>query len=372
MSALQPLIKEAIQRDKLQVAITEEFPGCYEWPTEGDIYKLKQAHFISSDKCKFKKWHYVFTTDICTLWFKRNTIRATISHGWGHGCTDEKSQAKGEFHYLHSFINENITDIHFHNSIADFHFLAPFLKNRRPRAHFISGRPKVETLMNEEYYCPKTKLASLDLIPERPTIVISSHFNPKSLFNTFDISIIEKIISENKNCNIIALGHSILWNDRNELYKRISSLDEIHSNFRFLPNLIDNTPILKCADIFVGDTSSIFFEFCMIDKPILSYKHPKFKFESDDISRVFDQSTLSFSGLEDIQALIDKTIDEPLLQKKERAVVIDQFIPKIGNSSKYILDVIEQIGKVKNNNDKKWNDILSLSQKSISEDLNKR
>ncbi|GAW95537.1 MULTISPECIES: CDP-glycerol glycerophosphotransferase family protein [Colwellia] len=365
MASLSPLIKEFLNRGNTHLAITEEYSGCYQWPDEGEVSEWKEKYFINSKASTFKKWHYVFISDISLLWFIRDTTKVKISHGWAHGTSDKKSSKKGEFHYLKSLIEDNPADIYFHNSECDYQFLKPFFKGENSKAHFISGYAKIDSLIAALDSSSESQIEILGLDSSKPTIVICSHFNPKSLYNTFNYHIIESVLASN-NYNVLALGHCNLWREgKNTLYNNIEKLSEKYTNFRFIPNLDDNSPILKSADLFIGDTSSIFFEFCVVDKPILFFKHPEFEFESEDIANFYTQAALPFSKIEDIDELIKKGLSEPQKQQQERSRLIKTFIPRRGGVSKYIVDTIVEIGRLSGPNTKKWNKAISLSEKSV-------
>lgn len=352
ISVFLPLIREFKNRKNIDITITEEYKGCYAWPQHGEVAELKRLHFKEPSKCIFLKWHYIFVTDISTIWFKRHHIKVSVSHGWAYNIGLKSKAATtvaDSYNYLQDFSSYPI-DLYFHNSTYDFSVIRELLPSTNKSLHVVSGFCKADSFALSESLNSEKSALSKPKQNKNINIVLTSHFRKESLLQHFGIEVINTIMHCRENISLVVLGHAVLWRNNEALFQQIKALAEKNNKIVFLPDLGDNTPILESANVFIGDYSSIFFEFCIIDKPILRFEHPQFEFGNIEIGDAYRDASMTFTKLSEIPNLIEQAIQLPSLQSSSRQNVVKKFVPNIGDASKIIADTLEQLGPLTNRN----------------------
>jgi hypothetical protein len=137
------------------------------------------------------------------------------------------------------------------------------------------GYPKADVLTCRP--CDSRALAaSLGLDEMRPTAIFAPTFSPESALNVAGEAIIESLLGSG--CNVIAKLHDrsldpdprfsggINWRQR---------LGEFSGPNFLLASGGDSTPYVLASDVMVTDHSSIGFEFCAADRPLIVFDVPE-------------------------------------------------------------------------------------------------
>ena len=140
------------------------------------------------------------------------------------------------------------------------------------RARLI-GYPKIDVLVNNGSN-PRRHAAALGLDAVRPTAIFAPTFSPASVLNSAE-GIIQTLLA--CGCNVIAKLHDrsldpdprynggVDWRERLGRY----------AGPRFvLASSGDSTPFVLASEVMVTDHSSIGFEFCALDRPVIVYDAP--------------------------------------------------------------------------------------------------
>jgi len=136
------------------------------------------------------------------------------------------------------------------------------------------GYPKADVLTCRP--CDNRALAaSLGLDEARPTAIFAPTFSPESALNVAGEAIIEALLGSG--CNVIAKLHDrsldpdprytggINWRER---------LSALSGPQFLLASGGDSTPYVLASDVMVTDHSSIGFEFCAADRPLIVFDVP--------------------------------------------------------------------------------------------------
>ena len=141
------------------------------------------------------------------------------------------------------------------------------------RARLI-GYPKIDALVNGRSN-PRQQAAALGLDPVRPTAIFAPTFSPASALNHAGEDIILALLD--CGCNVIAKLHDrsldpdprytggVNWRERLDGYAGPQFL---------LAASGDSTPFVLASEVMVTDHSSIGFEFCVLDRPLVVYDAP--------------------------------------------------------------------------------------------------
>lgn len=370
-ACLIPLIKEAEKRKGVKITITDEYDGCIDWPANGELAELKSLYYLPpSMSIFFKKWHYVFTTEACGLTFLRSTTKAFIYHGCGYGNLDRNTDDFKEDDYLKKIVRNSSLSLYFCNSYIDREVLSGHLESKHDlsvKKLFVSGMPRMDRLVNCDKSIRQTYLSGLGLNPDNKTVVISSHWTKKSLHKSFGVMSVEALSQSYPDINILVFGHGNLWrDDKGSLTRQFEQLQSSASNVRFLPNLEDTVPLLVSGDIFVGDNSSIFIEFCLMDKPVVFFDHPDFVFSDPLVEQLYKDASCHFSSIPQLVSAVGDCLTKQDVKVSQRKAVVDNFMAKRGRSSAYVMDAVEAIGKLSGPNSKNWPRIDGLLEHDCS------
>jgi CDP-Glycerol:Poly(glycerophosphate) glycerophosphotransferase len=142
------------------------------------------------------------------------------------------------------------------------------------RCAVLIGYPKADVLTSPTSD-PGTMAAALGLDAARPTVIFAPTFSPASALNYAGEEIVETLLASG--CNVIAKLHDrsldpdprytggIDWRER---FARFSG-----SHF-VLARGGDSTPYVLASDVMVTDHSSIGFEFCAANRPLVVFDAP--------------------------------------------------------------------------------------------------
>lgn len=136
------------------------------------------------------------------------------------------------------------------------------------------GYPKIDVLVNGRGN-PRQHAAALGLDPSRPTAIFAPTFSPASALNYAGEAIVETLLG--CGCNVIAKLHDrsldpdprynggVDWRER---------LNRFAGRQFQLAASGDSTPFVLASDVMVTDHSSIGFEFCALDRPLVVFDAP--------------------------------------------------------------------------------------------------
>ena len=141
------------------------------------------------------------------------------------------------------------------------------------RARLI-GYPKIDALVNDRGNA-RARAAALGLDASRPTVIFAPTFSPASALNHAGEEIVRVLLGSGR--NVIAKLHDrsldqdpkysggVNWRER---------LGRYAGGHFLLAASGDSTPFVLASDVMVTDHSSIGFEFCALDRPVIVYDAP--------------------------------------------------------------------------------------------------
>ena len=88
---------------------------------------------------------------------------------------------------------------------------------------------------------------------------------------------------------------------------------------------------LLIADLMISDTSSVVYEFLLLDKPVITFKNNSLAVKWDN--------QLSYSGL--VKRVVENLFEDPF--KQQRLEILKEYHPYTdGNSAKRMVDTVEE------------------------------
>lgn len=188
-----------------------------------------------------------------------------------------------------------------------------------------TGWPKLDVYAKELHKYDLDKLSLLKKYSAKKIILYAPTFSPSLTSAPYVLSQIEELASEKK--YLIAIKfHDLMADDLIDSYKKLSMSFE---NVLFIEerNIIK---YLLIADLMVSDTSSVVYEFLLLDKPVITFKNNSDAIKWDNL--------LSFTSLV-------KRVRENLLEdlfKEQRLKILKEYHPYTdGNSAKRMVEAVE-------------------------------
>ena len=188
-----------------------------------------------------------------------------------------------------------------------------------------TGWTKIDHIINY----PANDLRDKFNIPKDKKIILFAPTHSRKMQSAESLlPIIPNIINEDE---IWFLKYHELMN------KELKSSIENSNNIRII-NDYDITPYLHLADVLITDTSSVAYEFMILDKPIVTYKTQSRKNKGIDISQPSE-----------LRKAIDRSLSDPQEFHQNRINHIKEINPRI--DGKICENLINTLENIINNNE---------------------
>jgi len=233
-----------------------------------------------------------------------------------HGLAGEK---KGHFrirHYFDLYLTQGPYFTNTFNKLKTIHKDFDVIE---------TGWPKLDVFATEKDKYNIEKESLLQNTNAKKVILYAPTFSPKLTSAPFLVDEI-KALAKNPDYVILMKFHPLMDKKWLETYKSISNA---------IPNIIfkDEKNIVKfllMADILISDTSSVIYEFLLLDKPTISFRNI-----STDI---YWENSLEYKNLAD---LVKKNLEEDPY-KESRGYIYNQYHPyNDGKSAERMVEAVK-------------------------------
>ncbi len=294
------------------------------------VLKEKEFEFLwfvkDSIKGKFPFENEPFTSEINDIYtFKSDAIFAPgnevpyylrgLKVQIFHGFAGEK---KGHFrirHYFDMYLTQGP------------YFTNRFLQLQKKYKDFNvieTGWPKIDIYGKELNKYDDEKAELLKKYQAKKIVLFAPTFSPSLTSAPFLIEEFKKL-AQNKSYLILVKFHDLMAIDLIELYKQLSN-DFSNIVFEEERNIVK---FLLMADIMVSDTSSVVYEFLMLNKPVITFKSNSKNIEWDN--------SASYANL---NKKITSNLNEDLF-KINRQNIVNQYHPyNDGNSALRMVETV--------------------------------
>ena len=170
------------------------------------------------------------------------------------------------------------------------------------------------------------KLALLKKSKAKKIILYAPTFSPSLTSASHLLTQIEEL-AKSKEYLVMIKFHDLMAEDMIDSYKKLSMSFE---NVLFIEerNIIK---YLLIADLMISDTSSVVYEFLLLDKPVITFKNNSLAINWDN--------QLSFDGL--VNRVAENLLEDPF--KQQRLKILNEYHPYTdGNSAKRMVDAVEE------------------------------
>ncbi len=192
------------------------------------------------------------------------------------------------------------------------------------------GFPKLDALVNESVP-RRTKAAALGLDAQVPTVIYAPTFSPASSLLPYGERIVQRLLARNVNVIVKLHDRSL---DPDPMYSAGVDWRARFSTFantnRFLfASSGDSTDYLLASDVMITDHSTIGFEFCALDRPLVVIDMPEL-LEAARIDpgkvRLLRDAAEVVTGLADLERAVEAALRDPGARRAaRRAAVEDVF-----------------------------------------------
>jgi len=366
-SCQTPIIQALETKSNINIRITtvENTPQSNIRCSTEQEQKIFNKYFINNKTATFSKWHLILDTHINSFYPKRNALRIGMHHGPGFGILGSK------IHLVQNY------DIFFGLSQIERYFLEQIKPDvfANNRAFFATGFPKADSLTNQ----PTNKLAlfsRLDL-KDKPTILITSHWQPTSTIGTFGSQVFKMLAQAFPDHNIIQTGHPWLWKNHKKienlnpvtLIKEFNDIASQHTNAYFLPN--ENAEeLLLISDLLIADHSSIITTYCLLDKPIVWFDNPEVSFAIPEIREAYRKASQTYIQLDELLDTCKLAISNPKDKALGREKMRNIFYTNQGNAGEKSAEILMAIGSICSIRSPSWKKIINLSNQADHSAIN--
>ena len=189
-----------------------------------------------------------------------------------------------------------------------------------------TGWPKLDVYGKELHKYDSDKVTLLKKSKAKKIILYAPTFSPSLTSASHLLTQIEEL-AKSKEYLIVIKFHDLMAEDLIDSYKKLS--------MRFKNVLfIEERNIIKyllIADLMISDTSSVVYEFLLLDKPVITFKNSSLAIKWDN--------QLSFSGL--VKRVAKNLLEDPF--KQQRLKILKEYHPYTdGNSAKRMVEAVEK------------------------------
>ena len=207
----------------------------------------------------------------------------------------------------------------------------PLITNRfkelaKKKEHFYvveTGWPKIDLLLksfDRENICK-----SLSIDPAKKIILYSPTFSPKFESSKKIFPVLEDLPKDGELC-------VIKFHDLMEA-KDIEYFSKLRRDSLLLYSKPDNIPLLQIADVLISDTSSVVYEFMLLDKPVITID-----------SKIRLEKSINITDAKKLRPAVDRSLANPEEYSLNRRKVLDQIHPyRDTSNSKRVLDAVDEI-----------------------------
>jgi CDP-Glycerol:Poly(glycerophosphate) glycerophosphotransferase len=263
-AVLEPITSALEQDSRVGVCYTAERLAV----VDGALAGVPRHRIITHAEAEFRRWDLYLSADPWTRPRLRRCARlANLFHGVaGKYDLDNPGHLPIEFQAFDRvlFINRDRMDRYIAHGIV-----------QSERAALV-GFPKADRLVNGDYDAAATR-RRLGLEPARPTALYAPTWSPASSLHLAGEAIVLALADEGWNVIVklhpVSLDREVAkysggidWRARMAAIERPGQIVHVED--------ADASPLLAASDLMVTDHSTIGFEFCLLDRPLVVYDAP--------------------------------------------------------------------------------------------------
>lgn len=88
------------------------------------------------------------------------------------------------------------------------------------------------------------------------------------------------------------------------------------------------TRFITHADVCIGDTNSLIAEFCLLDKPVITFRVPRTPRTMDDVIELIEAVSIRIDSVEELPAAIEQALDKASVFSAQRRNAVERFFDR--------------------------------------------
>jgi hypothetical protein len=211
----------------------------------------------------------------------------------------------------------------------------------RPGQAALIGFPKLDSLVNGRVP-PRALTAALGLDPASPTAIYAPTFSRCSSLQEHGEPIVRTLLERGLNVIVKLHDRSLdpdpKYSGGRDWRRRFEAFSGT-GRFLFASNA-DSTDYLGASDVMVTDHSSIGFEFCALDRPLIVFDVPDLlvaaRIDVDKV-RLLRSAAEVVSYVSDLRGAVDRALDRPGARQPQRAAAVNEVFYDPGRATERAL-----------------------------------
>lgn len=213
----------------------------------------------------------------------------------------------------------------------------------RPERAALVGFPKLDALVNNRVPA-QSKAAALGLDGSLSTAIYAPTFSPQSSLQLHGEDIVRSLLERDLNVIVKLHDRSL---DPDPAYSGGRDWKSRFASFagtgRFLfASDGDSTDYLLASDLMVTDHSTIGFEFCALDRPLVIFDVPDLLVAArvdPGKARLLRSAAEVVARVSDLAGAVDRALREPGVRRVERRAAVDDVFHDPGHATERALDL---------------------------------
>ena len=216
-----------------------------------------------------------------------------------------------------------------------------------PAQAALVGYPKVDALVRDRGDAAEAA-RSLGLDASRPTAIFAPTFSTASVLQDSGEAIIETLLDAG--CNVIAKLHDRSLDPDPRFNGGVDWRERLH-RFSADPAFLlarggDSTPYVLASDLMVSDHSSIAFEFCVLDRPVIVFEAPRLaaaaRINPEKIA-LLRSAALVAHDQPSLRDAVGRSLLNPAAGSEARRRVADRAFYKPGSATERALGLVYEL-----------------------------
>lgn len=215
----------------------------------------------------------------------------------------------------------------------------------QPERAALVGFPKADALVAERGRRPRPEALGLD--PGRPTVIFAPTFSPASALNLAGERIVDTLLAAG--CNVIAKLHDRSFDPDPRYSGGVDWRRRLARDARgtfLLAEGGDSTPYVLASDVMVTDHSSVGFEFCALDRPVIVFDAPGLERAARINARkvaLLRSAAAVVGDTHSLTAAVREALAAPQARSIERRRVLEEVFDSPGNATGRALALVYEL-----------------------------
>lgn len=307
------------------------YEAYYSYSWAGVYYLLKSRYvFFTNSKRDIGVWGFTGGAESINLWHGNQIKEFRINKNWS-----KNMERKADYHVVTS--SETALDLY-----AEMPWIDSSKPEFKQNKAIITGYPRNDILFHDipdsEIGVDSDLLSQIKSLNKRNTVLIylptwRPYGEENPLFQEDNLTRIDEYLAE-ENCKLLIKHHPS---------RALEVQDQKFDNIIIIRSKTDIYPIIKNSDVLITDYSSIYFDYLLLDQPIILFTYDENKYRSE-LGFHYDVSKLPSGQARDLDELIhliNESINKRDTYERDRHEIREEFY--VGQNELSCKRIVEEL-----------------------------